>query len=81
MLTEQAINQLDNAIRLIKVNPKGKLILRTLSISDPTALDQNRINSIKSYLNIRGLNPEVIRYEAMKGNTNLNEVKITLSPN
>ena len=81
VLTEQAINQLDNAIRLIKVNPKGKLILRTLSISDPTALDQNRINSIKSYLNIRGLNPEVIRYEAMKGNTNLNEVKITLSPN
>ncbi|MBK8054412.1 MAG: hypothetical protein IPK35_14395 [Saprospiraceae bacterium] len=81
VLTEDAINQLDNAIRLMKGNPKGKLILRTLSISDPTSLDQNRINSIKSYFNIRGLNPDVIRYEAMKGSTNLDEVKITLSLN
>lgn len=79
VLTDQAIVQLDNAIKLLKTNPNGKLILRTLSISNATILDQNRINSIKSYFNIRGLKPELILYEAMRGNTNLNEVKISLS--
>lgn len=79
VLTDKAIVQLDNAIKLLKTNPEGKLILRTLSISNATILDQNRINSIKSYFKIRGIKPELILYEAMRGNTNLNEVKISLT--
>lgn len=79
ILSDQAILQLDEAIELLKQNPKGTLILRTLSVSDPSVLDKNRINSIKSYFTIRGVNISNVVYEAMKGNTDLNEVKITVS--
>lgn len=79
ILTDQAIAELDNAIKLIKNQPNGKLTIRTFSKSNNSNLDQNRINSIKSYFQIRGLNPDLIKYEALKGNSDLNEVKIALS--
>ncbi len=78
-LTDKAIERLDEAIKYFKTNPDQKIILRTLSKNADSVLSLNRINSIRTYLRIKGLSPDIVKFETLAGDADLDEVKITFN--
>lgn len=76
-LTDKAIEKLDDAIKFFRKNPGQKIVLRTLSKNSDSILSLNRINSIRTYLRIKGLSPDIVRFETLTGDADLDEVKIT----
>ncbi|MBK8516407.1 MAG: hypothetical protein IPL55_09025 [Saprospiraceae bacterium] len=76
-LSDDAITKLDKLVNYLKLNTGQKLIMRTLSKFADSALNTNRLNSIKTYLKIKGLSPDSIRFETLSGNVDVNEVKIS----
>ena len=76
-LTDKAIERLDEAIKLFRTSDGQKIVLRTLSKNTNSILSLNRINSIRTYLRIKGLSPDIVRFETLTGDADLNEVKIT----
>ena len=76
-LSAQAIKTLDEIVATLEQNPTYSIILRTLTVNEEeTLLSKNRINSMRSYLKVRGIATERVSFELLKGEVDLNEIKI-----
>lgn len=76
ILSDLAITRLDSVVQHLKENPYSKVVIRTLSTIEESLVDKNRLNSIRTYLKIRGIAHERITYETLGGDRDVNEVTI-----
>ena len=75
-LTDKAIESLEDVVKKLRTDASLKLLIQTLDVSAATVLSRNRVSAVKTYLKIRGFSDEFTVYEPLKGDTNLDEVKI-----
>ena len=75
-LSDKAIESLESTIKVLKADPSLKLLVQTLDVHAASAVNKNRVAAVKTYLKIRGVNDESTVYEPLKGETDLDEVKI-----
>jgi hypothetical protein len=76
ILSDKAIETLESVIKRIKDDATLKLLVQTLDVNSASVLSKNRVSAIETYLKIRGVNKDLTVYEPLKGDTNLDEVKI-----
>ena len=76
ILSDKAIESLETTIKTLKSNPSLKLLVQTLDKYAASLLNKNRVEAVKTYLKIRGVSHENTIYEPLKGEKNLDEVKI-----
>jgi len=67
---------LDVVIGELRKSPTTRVIIRTLSTNKDALIDKNRINSVRTYLKIRGIAQERLAYETLSGDRDIDEVKI-----
>jgi len=75
-LSDLAISRLDVVIGELRKSPTTRVIIRTLSTNKDALIDKNRINSVRTYLKIRGIAQERLAYETLSGDRDIDEVKI-----
>ncbi len=76
ILSDKAIESLESTIKYLKADPSLRLLVQTLDVHAASPLNKNRVSAVKTYLKIRGIGEENTVYEPLKGETNLDEVKI-----
>jgi hypothetical protein len=77
-LSDEAIGQLD--LIAVELNNSNKfLIVRALSVYPDAPLTKNRLNSVKSYLKLRGVDPNRIVTEALRGEISSDDLKIVFA--
>ncbi|MBK6497939.1 MAG: hypothetical protein IPJ39_03885 [Saprospiraceae bacterium] len=77
-LSDETISTLDQIIALLKDDNQAKISLETISKLNTALVSKNRFNSIRTYLKIRGIDPERISFQSLVGDTDVNQVKIYL---
>jgi outer membrane protein OmpA-like peptidoglycan-associated protein len=75
-LSDLAISKLDEVVYYLRKNPESKIVLRTLSIQNEALINKNRLNSVKTYLKIRGIDTSRISFESLVGDRNADEIKV-----
>lgn len=76
ILSDKAIEKLESIVKQVKSDPSLKLLVHTLDVYSASVLSKNRVAAIESYLKIRGISKDLTVYEPLKGDTNIDEVKI-----
>lgn len=75
-LSDEAINLLEEIVLHLR-NAKGEnVVLVSLSTLESGLITKNRLNSIRSYFKIRGIDPERVKIESLHGEIDVNEIKI-----
>jgi outer membrane protein OmpA-like peptidoglycan-associated protein len=75
-LSDEAIVELDKIIAHLRQEPNEKAVLVTLSRLESALISKNRQNSIRTYLKIRGIDPERVLFESLLGEKDVDEVKV-----
>ncbi|MBK8349846.1 MAG: hypothetical protein IPL08_20395 [Saprospiraceae bacterium] len=75
-LSDLAIERLDEVISHLKTHTGSKIVLRSLSLKDDSLINKNRLNSIQTYLKIRGIDIQRVSFESLVGDLNANEIKV-----
>ena len=75
-LNDKAIKVLDIVISRLRAHSDSKVVLRTLNTFEESLLSRNRVNSIRTYFKIRGIDQNRIQFESLSGDLNMDEVKI-----
>ena len=78
-LTDQAISDLDAFTRLYRSKPAASIVLRSLQKIGQNSISKSRINAIKTYLTLRGIQADSIKSKYLKGETDVNEIKIHMT--
>ena len=76
-LSDLAISRLDEVIRELNKDSKAVALIRTFSIINGSPLHKNRLNSISTYLKIRGISESRYVFENLVGEKNFDEIKIS----
>jgi len=77
-LTEGIIKVLDEVIAYLKENQGKKVIAMTLSRYENSRMSQGRQNSIRLYLNIRGIDQDRLLFQSYFADIDLNLVKLQI---
>ena len=77
-LSDETISTLDQIIALLKADNQAKISLETISKLNTALISANRFNSIRTYLKIKGIDPNRISFQSLVGDTDVNQVKIYL---
>lgn len=75
-LSDDAIDILDKVVMHLRTNPNEKAVLVSLSKLNNSPITKNRLNSIRSYLKIRGIDTERVLIESLLGDLDIDEIKI-----
>lgn len=75
-LSDDAVTSLNLVVDKLKSGMASKINIETLGKIDFETVNQNRINSIRTYLKIRGIDPSKVNFKSLIGQKNVDEVKI-----
>ena len=73
------IEQLDTYILMLKQKPNMFAIVRSLSQQNGIPLSKNRLNGIKTYMRLRGIDSHRVITEPLEGATATPEIKILVT--
>lgn len=75
-LSDEAIASLDGIIAILQAEPNTKVNLETITRLDSGLVSKNRFNTIRTYLKLKGIDPDRISYDTLIGEKEVNDVKI-----
>lgn len=78
-LSDQSVERLDAVVKRLKNENTLNVLLRALSLKTDGSVTKNRLNSIKTYLKLRGIAQERVIIEKLQGDRDADEVKIFYS--
>ncbi|MFZ1750264.1 MAG: hypothetical protein WAU01_08740 [Saprospiraceae bacterium] len=76
-LTDRTVKELDSMVDFLVKNPQKNVVLSSLSTEQFVELNNRRINSIKLYLKLRGIQEDRISFSNFIGEHDADEVKFT----
>jgi outer membrane protein OmpA-like peptidoglycan-associated protein len=80
-LTMEARNKLDIVALDMKQNPSDVVVIRSLSINKESKLHLNRVDAVKSYFKIKGIDSNRIIAESLQGRVDADEIKVHIIRN
>jgi hypothetical protein len=75
-LSDQSVYRLDGVVKRLKNDAALFVTLRALSLKSDGSVTKNRLNSIKTYLRLRGVEQGRVLIEKLQGDRDADEVKI-----
>lgn len=75
-LSDQSVYRLDSVVKRLKNDAALFVTLRALSLKSDGSVTKNRLNSIKTYLRLRGVEQGRVLIEKLQGDRDADEVKI-----
>jgi hypothetical protein len=78
-LSDQSVYRLDGIVKRLKNDSALIVTLRALSLKTDGSVTKNRLNSIKTYLRLRGVAHGRVLIEKLQGDRDADEVKIFYS--
>jgi thymidylate synthase len=75
-LSDEAIDILEELVTQLRKSNDEKVVLVSLSQLENGLINKNRLNSIRSYFKIRGINSERVLIESLLGEKDVDEIKI-----
>ena len=75
-LSDDAIDVLEAIVVNMRSTPELRIVLVSLSKLDNSLVTKNRLNSIRSYFKIRGIDTSRILIESLLGEIDVDEIKI-----
>lgn len=76
-LSDLSVQKLNGVAVHLKQNPNAKVLLMSLSVNNNSPLTKNRLNSIRTFLKIKGINFERVVFESLVGSYDVDEIKIS----
>jgi outer membrane protein OmpA-like peptidoglycan-associated protein len=77
-LSRDAITRLDGIVNILKASPSAKILISEFIQNENDQLAKNRINSVKKYLQIKGIGERKVQINRLEGVYPENTVRINI---
>jgi outer membrane protein OmpA-like peptidoglycan-associated protein len=75
-LSLDARSQLDNVALDLKANPSDVAVVRSLSVNKDSKIHANRVDAVRTYLRIKGVDGNRILTECLQGRIDVSDIKV-----